>query len=543
MKLPKATEMQALDRIAIEQYGIPGIVLMENAGLGTVLMMEKELGSAQDTFSLILIGPGNNGGDGLVIGRHLHQRGCHVIFIFLVNPDQLKGDAAVNVRIIKELRIPYHVIDSEARVQTLPVLVKQFTSQGRRCYGIVDAIFGTGLSRGLEGHFADTITLVNQPDFSPGVPVVSVDIPSGVNSDNGRVLGVCIRADYTATYGLPQPGHILHDGPGICGKLHVVDIGIPPEAISGAGIHTELITRESLEEQFGVLKRATASHKGNHGHLLVLAGSTGKTGAAMLSSLGAQRCGVGLATLGVPADLNSIFESSMVEAMTAPLPSHGFLSIEDIVDIETLLDLKQCLVIGPGLGLHEYTAELVIYLYHKISQPMVIDADALNILAAHLDRLKEPGGPRIFTPHPGELSRLLRTTVSKIQANRAESVEAGCKLFENNDQPCTMVLKGAGTLVASSDGMTFINTTGNPGMASGGMGDVLSGVIGGLICQGLSPLDASVLGVYIHGDAGDMLFEKNGIGYFASELADTLPLSMKKLCCHSPVSNLKSVTD
>ncbi len=529
MKLPKAREMQDLDRIAIEEYGIPGIVLMENAGLGTVLMMEKELGSPRDTFCLILIGPGNNGGDGIVIGRHLHQRGCQVIFIFLVDPDKLQGDAAVNVKIIRKLRIPFHVIDSAARVQTLPVLFKQFASRGKPCYALVDAIFGTGLARKLTEHYADTIRLIKRPDFSPGVPVVSVDIPSGLNSDNGRVLGEYVIADFTTTYALPKPGHILHDGPGICGKLHVIDIGIPPEAVTRSNIHTELITRTGTSKKLKSIKRATASHKGNHGHLFILAGCPGKTGAAILCAKGAQRCGTGLTSLAVPHDLNSIYETVLPEAMTVALPSSPWLSIDDIKEIEAELSSKKALVVGPGLGMKKQTAELILYLYHTVKQAMVIDADGLNILAKHVEQLKEPAGPRIFTPHPGELARLLRTTVSEIQGNRVNAVEAGCKLFQNSKQSCTVILKGAGTLVGSSIGKTFINTSGNPGMATAGMGDVLSGIIGGLICQGLPPLEASIVGVYLHGDSGDHLLEKCGIGYNASELADSLPYCIKKL--------------
>ncbi|OGR16949.1 MAG: hypothetical protein A2X81_11320 [Desulfobacterales bacterium GWB2_56_26] len=526
MKLPTALEMQKLDRSATEDYGIPSIVLMENAGLGTVRMMERELGPCDNTFALIFIGPGNNGGDGLVIGRHLHQRGCQPVFFFLINPDKLHGDAAVNLQIIKKLKLPFHVIDNPKRVETIPILLKQFETRGLPCYAVVDAIFGIGLNREVTGHFADTINLINTSGFAHKAPIIAVDTPSGIDSDTGKVLGTCVRADHTATYCCAKPGHFVHGSSEWTGKLEIIDIGIPPEAIQRAGLTTELATVERFRRISRSLQRAKPSHKGTHGHLLILAGSTGKTGAAILAGRGALRSGAGLVSLCVPNNLNSIFESSLIEAMTIPLPnSTNFLSVSDWETIAHSIQGKQAVILGPGMGRDQRTAELVMRIYKTVSCPVVIDADGLNILAENREGLHQPGGPRIFTPHPGELSRLLDKSSEDIQANRIDAAVLGANLFRNDEHDTVLVLKGAGTIVAGSDGTTIINTTGNPGMATGGMGDVLSGIIGALLCQGLSSLDAAVAGVFLHGSAADILYGQTGIGFTAAEVADMIPLA------------------
>ncbi len=528
MKLPTALEMKNLDHSATEQFGIPSIVLMENAGLGTVRMMEQKLGPCTNTFALIFVGPGNNGGDGLVIGRHLHQRGCQPVFFFLVNPDTLKGDAAVNLHIIKKLRLPFHVVDNAARVGTVPVLFKHFESRGLPCYAIIDAIFGIGLCREVTGHFADTIDLINQLGLGQKKTIVSIDTPSGMDSDTGKILGTCVRANYTATYCCAKPGHFIHGSSSWTGKLDIIDIGIPLEAIHLAGITTELATADTFTAIAQSLLRKQASHKGDHGHLLIMAGSTGKTGAAILAAQGALRSGAGLVSLFVPPDLNTIFETSLIEAMTVPLPkSSGCLSIADWPFVFDNIQTKQAIVIGPGLGVDPQTAELVLEVYRSARCPLIVDADALNILAGYRNRLHAPAGPRIFTPHPGELGRLLDKSTDEIQNNRLDAAILGCDLFRNKDHDIILVLKGAGTIVARGDGSTFINTTGNPGMAAGGMGDVLSGVIGALVCQGLSPLDAAVAGAYLHGAAADRLYDKYGPGFLASEVASTIPSVLK----------------
>lgn len=525
MKLPNAKEMQDLDQIAIHDFHIPGIVLMENAGLGTVHMMQNELGSPENSFALIFIGPGNNGGDGLVIGRHLHQCGCKPIFFFLVDPDKLKSDAATNMAIVRKLRLPFHVIDTEARVQTLPALYKQFISHGLSCYAIVDALFGTGLTRKVTGHFADTINFINSFKALHTIPVVAVDIPSGMDSDNGKILGTCLRADYTATYGCAKPGHVLHYGPEYSGKTEVIDIGIPPEVLDRAKITTQLLDRQAVAQLIYPLHRVDNVHKGSHGHLAVLAGSIGMTGAAILAVRGALRTGTGLVTLFTPKELNCIYESLLVEALTIPLPSStSYLTIDDLEFIEEKLKGKKCLILGPGIGTDQSTADLVYYLYAHVKQPIILDADALTILAKKRDTLPQAAGPRIFTPHPGEMARLIGTDIDDIQNNRVQAAKTACALYSRERKDCIMVLKGAGTIITSSGGLlTYINTSGNPGMATGGMGDVLSGIIAGLLCQGMGYEEAAAAGVYIHGRAGDIIYDQHGFGYSATELEGNIP--------------------
>ncbi|WP_136795791.1 MULTISPECIES: NAD(P)H-hydrate dehydratase [Desulfosediminicola] len=529
MKLPTAQEMQALDKCAIEEFGIPGIVLMENAGLGTVRMMQKHLGDCKNTFASIFIGPGNNGGDGLVIGRHLHQLGCKPIFFFLINPDKLKGDAATNLAIIKKLRLPFHVIDTESRVQTISVLYKQIESRGMPCYAIIDAIFGTGLTRDVAEHYASAIELINSHGFAHQKPIISVDCPSGMNADNGKVLGTCVKADYTATYGFAKPGHFIHDSRELTGELEVIDIGIPPEALEKVPVSNELLDENIIKKIAPELARKRSSHKGNYGHLLILAGSAGKTGAAILSGLGGLRGGCGLVSLAVPGDLNPVIETNLLEAMTIPLSGTNTLTYNDTDLILSQLEGKDALVIGPGIGTSTNTARLILSLYQQVTAPTVVDADALNILAESKEYIREAGGLRIFTPHPGELSRLIGWTISEIQENRLEAARTACAAFNNDSSQNIVILKGAGTIIASPGRTTLINTSGNPGMATGGMGDVLCGIIGAMLCQGLDPLTAAAAGVYLHGAAADRLYDEFGPGYTASEVAHMIPETLKAL--------------
>ncbi len=534
MKLPTALEMRNLDHSASKVFGIPSVVLMENAGLGTVNIIEQKIGPCRDSFALIFIGPGNNGGDGLVIGRHLHQRGCQPIFFFLVNPDSLQGDTAINLNIIRKLRLPFHVIDNSARVETIPILFKQLETRGLPCYAIIDAIFGIGLGREVTGHFADTIRLINQTDFAVQSPVIAVDIPSGINADTGKILGTCVRANHTVTYCCAKPGHFIHDSTSCIGALEILDIGIPPEVITEAEIKNHLITPSTFKATSRFFNRKKSSHKGDHGHVLIIAGAKGKTGAAILATKGALRSGAGLVSLCAPQELNTIFEISLPEAMTIPLPnSLGTLSNSDWNIIKKNLKEKQAVVVGPGIGVTQQTEKLLLRLYGTVECPLIIDADGLNIIAKNREKLPKPAGPRIFTPHPGELSRLLNIPVEKIQNHRLEAATTACNLFADKRHESILVLKGSGTIIASTDGTTSINTSGNPGMASGGMGDVLSGIIGALAGLGMSPLDAARTGVYLHGCAADILFKKCGVGFNASEVSKNIPAAIKEHLNHA----------
>lgn len=513
MKLSTADQMRQLDRMAIEEYGIPGIVLMENAGRGTVAAIRREFGDPAGRTVTILVGPGNNGGDGLVIARHLHQLGALPRLILLA-PDKLTGDAAVNLAIVRKLGLPEQTLDAGADLAPVRDVL-------HRSWLAVDAIFGTGLKREVGGRFAAIIRLLNELP----VPVIAVDIPSGLDADCGRPLGTCIQADLTVTFALAKPGLVTDQGRQLAGRLEVVDIGIPPAAVRKMEISTELLTPDLVRPWLP--PRPPAAHKGTFGHLLAVAGAEGKTGAAILCGHGALRAGTGLVTLCVPEKVNPVFETVLTEAMTIPLPAggRGRHSIEDYDAIAEAAQGKQALVVGPGLGTATETAALVQRLYGECRLPMVVDADGLNILAADRQAIGNPGGPRILTPHPGEMSRLSGLTTKEIQTDRlAVAADFARK------HGVFLVLKGADTVIAAPNGRLAVNATGNAGMATGGMGDVLTGIIGGLLAQRLELWPAACLGVYAHGAAGDRLAAAAApFGFLAGELARELPAALAHL--------------
>lgn len=511
MKLAEALVMQGLDRRTIE-LGVPGVVLMENAGKGTVSLLAEQFGDLSGRTVSIVVGPGNNGGDGFVIARHLLQSGARPVVFCVVDPAEIKGDALINHTIVVNLKIPITYIKKESDLDKCHnVLVHSAL--------IVDALFGTGLKRKVEGVFAEAITLMNRA----GRPIVSVDIPSGLDSDSGFPLGACINATITATYGLPKPGHVTYPGVDYTGILKVVDIGIPPQVIDEAVIAVELLQKKEMACL--VPSRSQTSHKGSFGHMLLLAGSQGKTGAAILAARAALRSGAGLVSLGVPQKLNDIFEKSLIEAMTIPLASEFFIGIDDIHAIESALHGKDALVVGPGIGTDPETSALVAKLYADVDLPMVVDADAITILSQIKGSLSHRA-PRVFTPHPGEMARLTGKTVKEVQENR--------RLIASDfavQHGVVVVLKGAATVIAAPDGRVAINPTGNVAMAAGGMGDVLSGLIGALIAQGVSAWDASCLGVYVHGLAADQIVAAHDLpfGILASEVADQIPLAFSEI--------------
>ena len=511
MKLCTAAQMRNLEEIAIKQYGIPGIVLMENAGRATVEAMVRRFGNPRDKVCAILVGPGNNGGDGLVIARHLHQLGGRPEVFLLVPGNKIKGDAATNLKIVRKLPIPIHRLCS---TKDLAKAEGRFNAANL----LVDSIFGTGLAREIGSPYLEVIARINRL----ACPKIAVDIPSGLHADSGRLLGECVQADLTVTFGLAKTGLVTGQSRRFVGVLETADIGIPPAAVAEAAIRVEL-----LDQQVGLWlpRRFSTAHKGTYGHLLVVAGSCGKTGAALLCGQGGLRAGTGLVTMAVPRDLNAIFEITLLEAMTVALPSAaGCLSIDDYQDLLLAANGKQAMVLGPGLGQAPETGELIKKVYREIPLPMVVDADALNILAQEPAMLRKPAGPRILTPHPGEMARLTGLTMRDIQDARIQ--KAGKFAMANQ---VYLVLKGSGTVIAAPDGRIAVNPTGNPGMAAGGMGDVLAGVIGGFLAQGLTPWQAAGLGVYSHGLAGDRLAETTPAGYLASELAAELPVILHEL--------------
>jgi NAD(P)H-hydrate epimerase len=512
MKLVTAEQMRGLDNAAIHEFKIPSLELMENAGHGTVEVMLEMFGDPLGKTAAIFVGPGNNGGDGLVIARLLASRLARPVVFLLLPPEELKRDSSHNYTKLQGLPVKIIEIKNETDLKQIPKILDQ-------CWTVVDSIFGTGLTREVSGTFSAAIACIN----AASCPVVSVDIASGLNSDSGLIMGNCVRADITVTFGQAKIGQVINPGREYTGFLEVVDIGIPGEAVAAADLRLELI--DSSVGQW-LPPREPSAHKGMYGHLLIAAGSTGKTGAAILCGLGALKVGTGLVSLCIPYDLNHIIETSLWEAMTIPLQSaaHGFFSIEDHKVIHDALLDKQAIVIGPGIGTAEETVELLFNLYSETETPMLVDADGLNILAQDTSLIKNAPGPRILTPHPGEMSRLSGLTTKEIQSNRI-AVTRDFAVSHN----VHVVLKGADTLVCDPDGNLAINPSGNPGMACGGMGDVLSGVIGGFLAQGLSAWEAACLGVYSHGLAGDWLAEESSVGYLASEVAHELPYVLESL--------------
>ena len=522
MILPNSEQMRMIDQCAINEFNIPGIVLMENAGAGTVILMERLLGSLAGGLFPIFIGPGNNGGDGLVIARHLYQRKAVPLLVFLVEPGRLKGDSGANLEIVKKLDIESLIYTKPNSLHEVVGIIDRLALSHGPPVALIDSLFGTGLDRTVKGRYSEAIALINNLGLARKVPIVAVDTPSGLSSDSGQILGSAIKADITATYGYAKIGQVLPSGQSLIGDLHVVDIGIPPQVLERVKVDKAAVDRLDHPALSKCLQRTTDSHKGNFGHLCIVGGSAGKTGAALLAARGALRSGSGLVTVCTPKELNSIYESALPEAMTAVVDGTDFLSIDSRDAIFEHLADKTCVVLGPGIGQHQKTAELVLELYHQLSIPMVVDADALNILGHRREDLSAPSGPRILTPHPGEMARLIGLTTAQVQADRETALHTCFEGFETVGSELIIILKGSGTL--TTDGaMIWVNLTGNSSMAAGGMGDVLSGLIGSLICQGMNILDAARYAAYLHGYSGDRLQHKGGVGFSASELADELP--------------------
>ena len=511
MKVVTAEQMQALDRRTIEEVGVPGIVLMENAGRGMVESMKRRYPGLEGLRVAIVCGRGNNGGDGFVIARCLLSLGVDVGLWLLGTKDRVRGDAAVNMRIYEKSGGPLSEVSG-------PDQLKRSFGEIAGYDLYVDGIFGTGLNSDVRGLELQAIRFLN----SQASPVAAIDIPSGLNATTGEAMGEAVRADMTATFGLPKVGQVIYPGAELVGHLEVIDIGIPNFVVEEADIRASLV--DASEIQATLEPRRSDSHKGNFGHLMVLAGSPGKTGAAALTCLGALRCGAGLVTLGVPSGLNPVLEVKLTEAMTMPLPETpgGALSIRAEGEIAEARKTMRCLAVGPGLSMDPETAELVRSIVSGTKGPIVVDADGLNALAGHLDRLEQAPGPIVLTPHPGEMGKLAGLSAAEVQKRRLPTATDFSQHYH-----VTLVLKGARTLVASPEGEVFIIPTGNPGMASGGMGDVLTGMIASFVAQGHDPTWAAVLGAYFHGLAGDRAAQTKGpVGIIAGDLLDPLPALM-----------------
>jgi NAD(P)H-hydrate epimerase len=389
----------------------------------------------------------------------------------------------------------------------------------------IDAMLGTGLKSNVKGFFKEVIEFVNRLKR----PVFAVDIPSGLNSDTGQPCGISIQAVATATFGFPKIGHVIFPGAELCGIVDVIDIGIPPSVAARVNTQQQLISAQLVQATLG--RRPPEMHKGGAGHVLVVAGSTGKTGAAAMSAMSAMRVGAGLVTLSIPRSLNPIMEHQLTEVMTAPLPDDdtGTLGPEAFDTIAELAQGKACIALGPGLGTSPETTALTQRIIKEIDIPLVIDADGLNYLAMDAAALLDRKSPAVLTPHPGEMARLINSNVSHVQEDRVAITRQFATQYR-----AVLVLKGARTLIADPYGVVWINPTGNPGMAAGGMGDVLTGMIAGLMAQGCSPVAAAQSGAFLHGLSADQFMADRPWGYLATEVMHGLPGTIGRILQDPP---------
>lgn len=513
-----AGQMRELDRRATEEYGIPSLLLMENAGLQAVLELERAFPRLTQDRVAIVCGKGNNGGDGFVVARHLFDRGVAVEVLLLAPRTEIKGDAGTNLDILHRLGVPIHEATANHTLEANRRLLE-------RSDIVVDAILGTGTTGPAKGIFGEAIELVNQV----GRPIVALDIPSGLNSDEGSIPGPSISAMLTVTFGLPKRGLILYPAASRAGRVVTVDIGLPRQLLTDPFLEVSLTQAEDLA---GALpRRDPNAHKGTYGHVLVLAGSPGKTGAAAMCAFSALRIGAGLVTLALPESLNDAMEAKLTEVMTEPLPETGertiaYAALEKVL---ALMKDKRAIAIGPGLSIHPETAELVRAVVQTVKAPIVVDADGINALGPNLEMLRNASFPPILTPHPGELARLLGIDRDEIVRNRIPIAQKVAASFGVH-----LVLKGARTLVVNPDGRVAINMTGNAGMATGGTGDVLTGLIVGLLAQGVDADLATRTGVYLHGLAGDLAAGAVGQeAMVASDVMTQIPEAIRQLKSHT----------
>ncbi|MFH1825376.1 MAG: NAD(P)H-hydrate dehydratase [Candidatus Firestonebacteria bacterium] len=514
MKVVNGEDMRKIDTKAIVKFKIPSIDLMENAGKGVVDFLKQEFPDFKKKKICILCGKGNNGGDGLVIARWLTHMKVKVRVFLFAKKEELKKDVKINLNKLLKEKV---TVNEVANFKDLAEIESEIKMDDI----IIDALLGTGFTGAVTGLLAKLIDYVNTLETI----VVSVDLPSGLNANNGQVISSCIKADYTVTLGIMKVGTLIYPGASYTGKLIVKDIGIPKDLIESDDIQLNFIVKEDLLNIFP--KRIPDCNKGSAGKVLIIGGSVGLTGAPCLAGLSALRTGCGLVTLGIPASLNDIIEVKLTEVISKPLPenSNRALGLNSESYILNMSKNHDVLVLGPGLGRDKETGQLVRNLIREIRIPVVLDADGLNLISGNVSVLKNKKAPFILTPHPGEMSRLANITIEDVQSNRIEVARDFAKKYN-----VILILKGARTVVAHPAGNVFINSTGNSGLATAGTGDVLTGMIAGIIAQGVNVLNGSMIGVYLHGLAGDMAREsKTEYGMIASDVVENIPKAIKEI--------------
>jgi len=520
MKILTAAQMQRIDRLTTERYGVPSLTLMENAGRGFVEFLMERFSPLGEHRIVILCGRGNNGGDGMVVARLLRDQGLKPRVLLLANPSGLKGDAAINWGRLEASGAPEVVEDSAAWQRLKPGLQDATL--------LVDALFGTGLTKPLEGFFAEVVRDVNAA--FPIAHIVAVDLPSGISADTGDLIGECVRADASVTFTAPKVAHVFPPACERVGEWVVKAIGTPTEALANdPELQLNLTCREDLA--WLTHPRRADAHKGNFGHVLILAGSIGKTGAAAMAAKAALRAGAGLVTVATAKSALPIIASLGMEFMTEPLPetAAGTISLRALDDrrLDQLVEGKSVLAVGPGIGTDPETAEFVRTVVNQYDAPVVLDADGLTAFAGCMGSLRGGSRVRVLTPHPGEMARLTGQKTAEILVRRVEIAREFAR-----EHRVTLVLKGFRTLTAAPDGQVWVNPTGNPGMASGGTGDVLTGLIAGLLAQypARPVTDVVAAAVYLHGLAGDLVASELGeVSLIAGDLLDALPRAFRAL--------------
>jgi len=489
---------------------------MEQAGRGVVYAIEQRWGRCAGKNIIVYCGKGNNGGDGFVIARLLKKQHAKVNVLLLTDARLLTHDATIMYRRFIQLA-------GSSAVIAKPSSATIHRTAATHVDLHVDALLGTGISSPVTDRYRDAIEVMNT---SPA-PTVAVDIPSGINSDTGAVMGIAVRATMTMTFGCPKIGLFVGQAIDYAGDIDTVDIGIPASYVDDLTLNTTLLQKSLVASKLP--HRPRSAHKGTFGHAGIIAGSPGKTGAAIMAARAAFRIGTGLVTVASPQSLIPILETTIIEAMSESMPEtgHSRLGRSSLASLIHFANQRTSIALGPGIGTHPETGALIRVLLPRLERPSVVDADALNALEGHVSTtLRSCRIPHILTPHPGEMSRLLghssATSVNEDRLGIARHFATTYKIV--------LVLKGARTIIASPNGQAAICPTGNPGMATAGMGDALTGTIVGLLAQGLNPWDAAICGVYLHGLAGDVAVEKIGeAGLMAGDLIECLPSALSRV--------------
>ena len=504
MKVCRVSEMRAMDRTAIEDFGICEELLMENAGRAAFDVLRREVG-VRDRRFLIVCSTGNNGGDGLVVARHLLADGGQVRVVLLGDPARFRGAARLNYQIVIRLPVQFREVDSAAELQATLA----------DCDVVVDAIFGTGLDREVAGLYREVVEAINRS----GKPVVSIDIPSGVNGDTGQVMGAAVHADATVTFGLPKLGNLLYPGYEHCGRLYVSHISFPPSIRESASVQA------ATNDHIQLPVRAEDGHKGDFGQALFIAGAASYFGAPYFSALSYLRAGGGYSRLACPCSIAPVVASMGPEIVFIPLveTSSGSISYTNKGALLEQSERMDVVVLGPGLSLEAETQQLARELAREISRPLLIDGDGLTAICQDLHIVRDRGAETILTPHLGEMSRLTGLSVSQIKSDRIGILQRTAR-----EMNAVIVLKGAHALVGSPGGRVFVNLSGNSGLATAGSGDVLAGTIAAMHGLGLSIESSARKGVFLHGLAGDLAARDKGEdGLTARDVMDYLPLATK----------------